>query len=494
MSFRLNGAYHSNRSNGSIILKLLAVLAGLFILTGVMGLTSNDKQPEANSLITTSIDLPGHAAQKPRKNIQQSVGAIPLAGTTARTISAPLTTVAKQKTPTADFAAMTPGEPLAGIPEVAASYVVPAKRYMDEWTVSKGDTMSSIFSHFNIHSELHDLMQLDETKKTLSNIRPGDVIKFDIGSSGLDMLVYDMETTKQLVVEKIDNQFSASIKKRETQINEIHAEGVIEDSLFASASRAGLSDNLIMQLAEIFGYDIDFALDMRVGDSFKMIYEDVYLEGQKIDGGKIIAAEFINQGKTFQAVRYTDPDDLVQYFSPDGRNMKKTFLRTPVNFTRISSRFNPRRKHPILHKIRAHKGVDYAAPTGTPIKAAGNGKIVHRGTKGGYGKAVIIQHGNKYSTLYAHMNNYRKGQRVGSSVKQGDVIGYVGKTGSATGPHLHYEFHVYGVHKNPLKVTLPKAEPLPSRLMSDFEDKASPYLSWLGSLNRVATVASDTAD
>ena len=200
-----------------------------------------------------------------------------------------------------------------------------------------------------------------------------------------------------------------------------------------------------------------------------------------------MAAEFTNQAKTFQAVRYTNPAGETEYFSPDGRNMKKTFLRTPVNFTRISSRFNPRRKHPILHTIRAHKGVDYAAPTGTPIKAAGNGKIVHRGTKGGYGKTVIIQHGNKYSTLYAHMNNYRKGQRVGSAVKQGDVIGYVGRTGSATGPHLHYEFHVYGKHKNPLKVTLPKADPLPSHLIDDFRAKSDSYLSWLSSLSRVAS-------
>ena len=485
MSFRRRGAYHSNRSNGSIVLKLLAILAGLFIITGVLGLTSNDNKPAANQLVTTVVALPGHKTKTSQSNIKQTIA--------AKRVALPLVASPTPAQESNNTAADSLAEPLATVPEieVAASYAS-AKRYMDEWTVSKGDTMSSIFSHFNIHSELHPLMQLEETKKPLSRIKPGDVIRLDIGSNGLERLEYDLETTKQLVVDKIDGEFSASVVEREVTTNEIHAEGVIEDSLFASASRAGLSDNLIMQLAEIFGYDIDFALDMRVGDSFKMIYEDVYLEGEKIEGGKIIAAEFINQGKTFQAVRYTDPEGVTQYFSPDGRNMKKTFLRTPVNFTRISSRFNPRRKHPILHTIRAHKGVDYAAPTGTPIKAAGNGKIVHRGTKGGYGKAVIIQHGNKYSTLYAHMNNYRKGQRVGSTVKQGDVIGYVGSTGSATGPHLHYEFHVYGVHKNPLKVTLPKADPLPSRLMDDFQDKSQPYLSWLGSLNRVAS-ATDTA-
>lgn len=490
MSLRRSGAYHSRQSHKPIFIKFLTFVAGISILIGVFGPFNDSKKTEPAGLITTAINLPGHKTQTPLQPIAltpKSIDNVPLSAPQKTHRSAAIKTTNVTETPTSLAT-----NPLVEITTISASHESSASathmnRYMDEWVVQKGDTMSSIFSHYNIHSELHPLMQLTETKKTLRNIKPGESIKFDIDSGGLRLLTYDLEVTKQLVVEKNDGKFSALIKERETNVNEVHAQGVIEDSLFASASNAGINDNLIMQLAEIFGYDIDFALDIRSGDSYKLIYEDIYLEGEKIDGGKILAAEFTNQAKTFQAVRYTNPAGETEYFSPDGRNMKKTFLRTPVNFTRISSRFNPRRKHPILHTIRAHKGVDYAAPTGTPIKAAGNGKIVHRGTKGGYGKTVIIQHGNKYSTLYAHMNNYRKGQRVGSAVKQGDVIGYVGRTGSATGPHLHYEFHVYGKHKNPLKVTLPKADPLPSHLIDDFRAKSDSYLSWLSSLSRVAS-------
>jgi len=492
MSLRRTGAYHSKQSRKPIFIKILGFAAGILILIGLFGPSNDNKKIKSASLVTTAISLPGHETKLPltAKSLEPAVkgqhSSKPLTQESAATV---VTTAADTDLAIQPLAQVT-NIPAAYESESAATAAV-AEPYMDEWVVQAGDTMSSIFSHYNIHSELHPLMQLDETKKALRNIRPGESIKLDIDNGGLRLLTYDLETTKQLVVEKSAGEFSAQIRERETDINEIHAQGVIEDSLFASASNAGINDNLIMQMADIFGYDIDFALDIRTGDSYKLIYEDVYLEGEKIEGGKILAAEFSNQGKTFQAVRYTNPEGQTEYFSPDGRNMKKTFLRTPVNFTRISSRFNPKRKHPILHKIRAHKGVDYAAPTGTPIKAAGNGKIIHRGTKGGYGKAVIIQHGNKYSTLYAHMNNYRKGQRVGSTVKQGDVIGYVGSTGSATGPHLHYEFHVYGKHKNPLKVTLPKAEPLPSHLLDDFRAKSDSYLNWLSSLSRVASAVTE---
>ena len=235
-----------------------------------------------------------------------------------------------------------------------------------------------------------------------------------------------------------------------------------------------------MELAGIFGWDVDFALDIRKGDNFTVVYEEMYRNGEKIKDGNILTAEFINHGKTYQAVRYTNPENnRTEYFTPDGKSMRKTFLRSPVNFARISSGFTTSRYHPVLHKFRSHKGVDYAAKRGTAIRASGDGKIVHRGRKGGYGRTIIIQHGSKYSTLYAHLNSYKSKLRVGSKVKQGQTIGYLGSSGLATGPHLHYEFRVNGVHRNPLTVKLPTAKPVPKRYLADFELKTTPMLAQL---------------
>ena len=252
-----------------------------------------------------------------------------------------------------------------------------------------------------------------------------------------------------------------------------------------SGSRAGLSDNTIMQLAGIFGWDIDFALDIRNGDQFSVIYETRYLDGEKIGDGDIIAAEFTNQGKSYQAVRYTDAANDNEYYSASGRSMRKAFLRTPVKFSRISSRFTKKRWHPVLKKWRSHRGVDYAASRGTPVKATSNGKITHRGRKGGYGKAVFIQHGKTYTTVYGHLNSYAKGLRKGSKVKQGQIIGYVGSTGLATGPHLHYELRVNGVHRNPRTVALPKADPIASSERAAFEQIASVRLEQLSNNKRI---------
>ncbi len=239
-----------------------------------------------------------------------------------------------------------------------------------------------------------------------------------------------------------------------------------------------------MELAAIFGWDVDFALDIRAGDSFTVVYEELYLNGEKLRDGDILAAEFNNRGKRYRAIRYQDPRGRTEYYSPDGKNMRKAFLRTPVAFTRISSRFSLGRKHPILHHIRAHKGVDYAAPRGTPIKATGDGKIVFRGRKGGYGNTIIIQHGGRYSTLYAHMSRFARSLRTGRRVRQGQVIGYVGSTGLATGPHLHYEFRINGAHHNPLTVRLPDASPLPRKYRRNFKASTAPYLAQLDLLKR----------
>jgi murein DD-endopeptidase MepM/ murein hydrolase activator NlpD len=219
-------------------------------------------------------------------------------------------------------------------------------------------------------------------------------------------------------------------------------------------------------------------LDIREGDQFTLIYEELWQGGEKLPDGNILAAEFVNQGESFRAVRFEDSSGRVDYFFPDGKSVRKAFVRAPLSFSRVSSNFNPKRRHPKLNTIRAHRGVDYAAPSGTPIKAAGDGKIIHRGRKGGYGNVVILQHGGNITTLYAHMSRFSKA-RMGSRVRQGDIIGYVGATGLATGPHLHYEYRRNGVHLNPRTVKLPDAKPIDPAYLADFEKVAGPLLHQL---------------
>jgi murein DD-endopeptidase MepM/ murein hydrolase activator NlpD len=262
--------------------------------------------------------------------------------------------------------------------------------------------------------------------------------------------------------------------ERRTQV----AHGVLTRSLYEAGAQAGMSDTMIWKLANAFGYDIDFAQDLREGDTFSVIYDDVYREGEHIHDGDIIAATFINQGKRYTAVRYTNADGEMAYYSEDGRPLRKAFLRTPVEFTRISSVFSVGRMHPILGYMRAHKGVDYAAPTGTPIRAAGDGKITFRGWSAGYGNFVTIQHNGHISTAYGHMSAFAN-EKLGQHVSQGQIIGYVGMTGLATGPHLHYEFRIDGQHRDPLTVTLPKEEPLPQTQLALFRQKSGALLAKL---------------
>jgi len=336
-------------------------------------------------------------------------------------------------------------------------------------TIKSGDTLSSIFSKRKLNTELHKIMQLGSKVKELKSVYPGQKIYLHLHDENLVGL--DLETTvnRQLKILKQNDSYLVDEVVRDFEIRTQVASSTIENSLFLAGQNAGLSDSVIMELANIFGWDIDFALDIRTGDQFSVVYEEKYLDGEKIKDGDIIAAEFINAGESYRAVRYTDSKGNTDYYSQNGRSMRKPFLRTPVDFARISSRFNLKRKHPILNKIRAHKGVDYAASTGTPIKSSGDGKVVHRGKKGGYGRTIIVKHGSRYSTLYAHMHKYAKNTQVGKRVKQGQIIGYVGKSGLATGPHLHYEFRVNGVHRNPLTVKLPDAAPLPKSEMQRFK-------------------------
>ncbi len=337
--------------------------------------------------------------------------------------------------------------------------------------VLPGDSLTTIFKRLGLGPQaVHEASRAGEEAHRLRNLRPGEVldVRLALGGDAIDELIYRRNRLESLTLKREDGVLTSEYQQRQPEVKRSYATGKIRNSLFLDASEAGLSDRKIMEMAGIFGWDIDFALDLREGDDFGVLYEERFLDGERIGEGNILAAYFTNQGQKFTAVRYEVADGEADYFAPDGESMRKAFLRTPVAFARISSHFNLRRKHPILHTIRAHKGVDYAAPRGTPIRAAGDGRVTFAGRKGGYGKTLVIQHGESYSTLYAHVQSFKRGIRSGSRVRQGQIVAYVGSSGLATGPHLHYEFRVNGVHRNPLTVKLPKSTPVPRKEMPRF--------------------------
>ncbi len=348
--------------------------------------------------------------------------------------------------------------------------------------IKAGDTLASIFDNAGLNASItYEVVNLNEQTKQLRRIKPGQDISLLINENGqLTELKYMPDVTHTLLIKRQqDDSLIAEIQHRPLEPIPVFKSGTISSSLFEAAAENDISENIIMELAAIFGWDIDFALDIRKGDKFSVVYNELYKDGVKMRNGIILAAEFINQGKRYQAVYYTDPKGESGYFSPDGKSMRKAFLRSPVKFSHISSRFTRKRFHPVLSRWRSHKGVDYAAARGTPIRASGDGKIIFRGVKGGYGNTIMIKHGAKYSTVYAHMSRFAKGLKVGTHIKQGQVIGYVGSTGLATGPHLHYEFRVNGVHRNPLTVKLPAAEPIDKTYRPHFEKQTKTYLSML---------------
>jgi len=338
----------------------------------------------------------------------------------------------------------------------------------DMQAIKSGDTLAQLFKAQGLTSKVLYLLTQTEHGKSLSQIHPGDKVGFELDDSQLTAFRLEKSLFESYEFRLTESGYISVHLELTPDVSETFAQGTITTSLFEAGLNAGMSNNMIMQLAFIFGWDVDFALDIREGDNFSLIYEEKYLDGNKVGDGDILVARFENQGNVYTAVRYEDAKGYAQYFTPKGLSMRKAFLRSPVDFTRISSRFNLKRKHPILHKIRAHRGVDYAARRGTPIKAAGDGKVIHAGRKGGFGKTVILKHGTSYTTLYAHLDKYGRGIRRGKTVRQGQIIGYVGSTGLASGPHLHYEFRVNGVHRNPLTVKLPHAKPIDSDRKEQF--------------------------
>ncbi len=352
-------------------------------------------------------------------------------------------------------------------------------------TVGRGDTMEKLFRRNQLDiGHLMTIAQLDEAKRRFRKIKPGDVFEVMHDDGDVVSLYSKLNLTSGLQIEREGSGFSARLVDHPIEVRTRHAYGAIDTSLFESAAAAGLSDKVIMNVAGIFAWDVDFVLDIRSGDNYYIQYEEIWQDGEFVADGEIIAAEFNNNGRQIQAIRFKDKHDRSDYFTPEGNSVRKAFIRAPVDFTRISSNFNPRRRHPIVNTIRAHRGVDYAAPRGTPIKAAGDGKVIFRGTKSGYGKTVILQHGGNITTLYAHMSGFAAKARIGTRVRQGQTIGYVGATGLATANHLHYEYRLNGVHRNPRTVELPDAEPIADEYRERFFQEAGPILEELEKFKR----------
>ncbi|HEX5488419.1 MAG TPA: peptidoglycan DD-metalloendopeptidase family protein [Rhodanobacteraceae bacterium] len=356
------------------------------------------------------------------------------------------------------------------------------RRVVASWKtveVEPGQTLSEIFEAQGLSgADLARVMGSGKDTGALKTLHPGDQLAFLIGAPGrLEGFRYSPDSASEITLTaQADGSMHAKVTALPVERRMHFAHGVVQGSLFAAGSRAGLSETMVLKLADVFKYDIDFIKDLQRGDRFTVVYDDVYRNGKFAHGGDIIAAEFVNKGHRYTAYRFKQDDGGLAYYSEDGHPLRKALLRTPVSFTRISSRFGMR-KHPILGYSRMHKGVDYAAPTGTPIHAAGNGVIVRRGWVHGYGNFIEIKDTPKYSTAYGHMSRFAKGLHVGSRVTQGEVIGYVGQTGMATGPHLHYEVRVNGKPENPLTVTMPKPQPLSGKLMAQFRAQTAPMVA-----------------
>jgi murein DD-endopeptidase MepM/ murein hydrolase activator NlpD len=369
--------------------------------------------------------------------------------------------------------------------EIDDKALLRAEEEHEDWksiTVRSGDNLAKIFDRESLTpQEVYKVSKAGQEAKKLLKMKPGDQLSLLKDSDNhFQSLTYAYSPTETLTINKTaDEKFQSSIEKKEIQTRLGYSQGEITNSFWNAGIRSGMSEAQIMNLAGIFGWDIDFALEIRPGDSFNIVFEEEYIDGEFIGYGNIVAAEFTNQGEQFTAIRYTDG----RYYTPEGRSMRKSFLRAPVSFTRISSNFNPKRFHPVQKRYKPHRGVDYAAKRGTPVMAAGDGKVIRAGYDKYNGHHVFIQHGEKYTTKYIHFT--KRLVKKGQYVKQGDVIGTVGSTGLASGPHLHYEFLVNGVHRNPRTVKLPKAEPIERKERSAFQQLAQNYMVQLNNNRRI---------
>jgi len=363
-------------------------------------------------------------------------------------------------------------------PIVHKEWILPSVKHVQGKTITEvvknGDTAGLVLARLGLPtSEVGNIIQAAAPIYNLKNVHIGHKFQKNISNDDIKV-TYQIDAKERLVLTtKSGHSWQAEIVSRPLFTRTNMVEGVIQDSLFYDAGKAGLEDALTIQLVDIFAWDIDFVRDLRKGDAFKVLYEEAFDdEGRRVDY-TILSAEFVNRGHVYTAIRYKDKKGNFEYYDQEGRNLRKTYLKSPVRYSRISSRFSVSRKHPVLGYTRAHRGVDYAAKSGTPIRSIGDGKVVYKGWRGGYGRFIEIRHTNGiHSTAYAHMRRYAKGIRKGSYVKQGQIIGYVGMTGLATGPHLHFEFRSRGRAVNPLRVKHKAAKPVPKTEITAFRLKA----------------------
>jgi len=365
--------------------------------------------------------------------------------------------------------------------------------YWREARIQRGDTIASLLNRLQVEDAAAvNFIRSAKNAKTLYQLVPGRSVRAQTSEDGeLIALRYIASDSTLLSVDRDGAGFKAAEQAAPLDTRVAMKSGEIRSSLFGATDAAGVPDAIATQMAEAFSSDIDFHLDIRKGDRFTVLYETHFSQGESVKTGRMLAAEYVNQGKIFRAIYFKDREGREGYYTPDGKNLRKAYLRSPLEFSRITSGFSSARLHPVLQTWRAHKGVDYGAPTGTPIRATADATVAVAAKQNGYGNVIILQHGGNISTVYGHLSAFAKGLRPGARVRQGDVIGYVGATGMATGPHLHYEFRVAGVQRNPLTVPMPQAFPIATQYKNDFLASTHPLTAKLEMLRGLNLASAD---
>ncbi|MDN5753087.1 MAG: M23 family metallopeptidase [Nitrosospira sp.] len=351
-------------------------------------------------------------------------------------------------------------------------------------SIQRGDTIAALLSRLEVNSrDAANFLRDARGVKAMHQLVPGKIIHAQTTAAGeLLLLRYFPGGSEQLVMEKTDGGFSISEQAPKLETHIQMKSGVINSSLFAAIDNAGVPESVAIQIVDILASDVDFHRDLRKGDRFTVVYDSLFGNGEPARAGRVLSVEFVNQGTPHRAVYFQAENGESGYYTPDGKNLRKAFLRSPLEFSRITSGFSSARFHPVLKTWRAHSGIDYAAPTGTRVKAAADGTVAFAGWQGGYGNVVFLQHQGGYSTVYGHLSTFAKGLRRGQRVRQGDIIGHVGATGMATGPHLHYEFRFNGVQRDPLRVAMPAANPVAAKHMAAFYEYTKPLMARLDML------------
>ena len=456
-----------------------------FLIIGVMSLIGNI--PVQSRLLSADSDTPTFATYSSELNINNNI----IETTTVNSdLDENTFYTSKYTSPAIIEDVIDPQElqlPQRALQTYAGHTSIESNSKWKTYHVKHYDNLTNIFYKIGHQSLLKKLQADDTIAKELTKLVDGTTVRASSIDGELSELIFSKDNVNAYVLSKSGpDKYSGTWKKNVFEIRQARASFIIRNGLFFDGKKAGIDNLIIKQVVKVFDWDIDFSHDIRVGDKVTTVFEEIYHDGDIIGYQNLLAAEFVNKNKEFRAVRYTFKDGKSDYFTPQGREMKKAFIRTPIAHARVSSHFNPGRFHPKLHKIRAHKGTDFAARTGTSIMTTGNGIIKFIGRRGGYGRVVEVKHREGYSTTYAHMSKFNKKLKVGDKVYQGDIIGYVGQSGLATGPHLHYEFRKNGKAMDSMRAALPNSMSLSSRELQDFRNKAINLVLQLNVLKRFA--------